>query len=101
MDNKELLEKYEPILMVQLLRVPPMNELRGFAQKLQNDFGYKVLVLPGDIETKVELLSVLKNDIKSVEELQEKVFTLIDNMEKEYNSILKPVGEINEEVKND
>ena len=101
MDNKELLEKYEPILMVQLLRVPPMNELQAFAQKLQNDFGYKVLVLPGDIETKVELLSVLKNDIKSVEELQEKVFTLIGNMEKEYNSILKPVGEINEEVKND
>ena len=96
MDNKELLEKYEPVLVVQLLRVPPMNEIQGFAQKLQNDFGYKVLILPGDIETKVELLSVLKSEVKSIRELQEKVFTLVENMEKEYKSLLNPVGETNE-----
>ena len=73
-----------------------MNELQAFAQKLQNDFGYKVLVLPGDIETKVELLSVLKSEVKDVEELQTKVYTMIDNMEKEYQQILNPVGEIRE-----
>ena len=49
MEEKKLLnqlkglleEKYEPILVVQLLRVPPQSELQAFAQKLVNDFGYK------------------------------------------------------------
>ena len=99
MDNKELLEKYEPILVVQLLRVPPMNELLAFAQKLQNDFGYKVLVLPGDIETKVELLSVLKSDVKEISKLQTKVLKMVDDMEKEYKKILNPVGESNKDGK--
>jgi hypothetical protein len=99
MDNKELLEKYEPILVVQLLRVPPLKELQAFAQKLQNDFGYKVLVLPGDIETKVELLSVLKTETKTITDLQEKVLTLVENMEEEYKAILNPVGEADEEGK--
>ncbi len=99
MDNKELLEKYEPILVVQLLRVPPMNELQAFAQKLQNDFGYKVLVLPGDIETKVELLSVLKSDVKEISKLQTKVLKMVDDMEKEYKKILNPVGESNKDGK--
>ena len=99
MDNKELLEKYEPILVVQLLRVPPMNELQAFAQKLQNDFGYKVLVLPGDIETKVELLTVLKSEVKEVAELQTKVLEMVETMEKEYRDILNPVGESSEDGK--
>tara|TARA_R100000664_G_C2758174_1_gene146858 strand:+ start:81 stop:386 length:306 start_codon:yes stop_codon:yes gene_type:complete len=99
MDNKELLEKYEPILVVQLLRVPPMNELQAFAQKLQNDFGYKVLVLPGDIETKVELLSVLKSEVKEISKLQTKVLKMVDDMEKEYKKILNPVGESSEDGK--
>ena len=58
-------EKYEPILVVQLLRVPPEAELRAFAQKLMNDFGYKVLILPGDVETKVELISVILSPVRS------------------------------------
>tara|TARA_R110002020_G_scaffold299843_7_gene515494 strand:+ start:780 stop:1079 length:300 start_codon:yes stop_codon:yes gene_type:complete len=99
MDNKELLEKYEPILVVQLLRVPPMNELQAFAQKLQNDFGYKVLVLPGDIETKVELLTVLKSEVKEVAKLQTKVLEMVETMEKEYRDILNPVGESSEDGK--
>lgn len=77
-DLKNLLEeKYEPILVVQLLRVPPQAELQAFAQKLVNDFGYKVLVLPGDTETKVELISVLKNDVVKVQDLQNRVLSLI------------------------
>lgn len=100
MDNKEILQnlqnliekKYEPILVVQLLRVPPQKELTAFAQKLVADFGYKVLVLPGDIETKVELISVIKSDVTKIESLQEKVFNLIAELEKEYENSLQPVG---------
>ena len=85
-------EKYEPILVVQLLRVPPEAVLRAFAQKLMNDFGYKVLVLPGDTETKVELISVMKSDVKKVEDLQSRVLQLIKDLEDEYKEILQPVG---------
>jgi hypothetical protein len=90
-------ERYEPILVVQLLRVPPEAELRAFAQKLMNDFGYKVLVLPGDTETKVELISVMKTEIKKVEDLQSRVLQLIGDLEQEYKDLLQPVGSTTEE----
>ena len=90
-------EKYEPILVVQLLRVPPEPELRAFAQKLMNDFGYKVLVLPGDTETKVELVSVMKTEIKKVEDLQSRVLQLIKDLETEYKELLQPVATSQEE----
>ena len=55
MEGKELLsklenllnEKYEPILVIQLLRVPPQDELQAFAKGLSEQFGYKVLVGTG------------------------------------------------------
>jgi len=77
--------------VVQLLRVPPEAELRAFAQKLMNDFGYKVLILPGDVETKVELISVMKSDVKKVEDLQSRVLDLVKTLEEEYKDILSPV----------
>jgi len=105
MEEKKLLnqlkglleEKYEPILVVQLLRVPPQSELQAFAQKLVNDFGYKVLVLPADTETRVELISVLKTDVKEVKELQNRVLSLLKELEDEYAELLQPVGAPNKE----
>ena len=91
------LEKYEPILVVQLLRVPPQSELQAFAQKLVNDFGYRVLVLPGDTETKVELISVFKSEVKEIKELQSRVLSLLKELEEEYSEILQPVGTPKEE----
>lgn len=91
-------EKYEPILVVQLLRVPPEAELRAFAQKLMNDFGYKVLILPGDVETKVELISIVKTEVKKVEDLQSRVLDLIKTLEGEYEESLQPVGTKTDEV---
>lgn len=97
-DLKNLLEeKYEPILVVQLLRVPPQSELQAFAQKLVNDFGYKVLVLPGDSETKVDLISILKSDVVKVKDLQNRVLSLIQELQDEYADVLQPVGTIKEE----
>jgi Icc-related predicted phosphoesterase len=106
MKEKELLsklenllnEKYEPILVIQLLRVPPQEELQAFAKSLSEQFGYKVLVLPGDIETKVELISVLKTDVKKVEDLTNRVLDLIGNLEKEYKDVLMPID--NDDEKN-
>ena len=92
-DLQNLLEeKYEPILVVQLLRVPPQEELKAFAHKLSAEFGYKVLVLPGDIETKVEILSVVKSEVTKIESLQERVLQLIIDLEKEYEETLQPIG---------
>jgi len=90
-------EKYEPILVVQLLRVPPQAELQAFAQKLVSDFGYKVLVLPGDTETKVELISVLKTEVKEVKELQNRVLSLLQELEEEYAEVYQAVGSPNKE----
>ena len=91
-------EKYEPILVVQLLRVPPQEELQAFAKGLSEQFGYQVMVLPGDIETKVELISVLKTDVKKVEDLTNRVLDLIGNLEKEYKDVLIPVSSDDEET---
>ena len=106
MDSKKILknlqnlleEKYEPILVIQMLRVPPSEELRMFANQLMKDFGYKVLVLPGDFETKVELISVLKSDVMKTNDLQEKVLTLIEKLEEEHKEALEMVtGNMSEE----
>ena len=110
MDSKKILknlenlleEKYEPILVIQMLRVPPSEELRMFANQLMKDFGYKVLVLPGDFETKVELISVLKSDVMKTNDLQEKVLTLIDKLEEDNKEALEMVtGNISEEADED
>ena len=110
MDSKKILknlenlleEKYEPILVIQMLRVPPSEELRMFANQLMKDFGYKVLVLPGDFETKVELISVLKSDVIKTNDLQEKVLTLIEKLEEDNKEALEMVtGNISEEVDED
>jgi hypothetical protein len=106
MEEKKLLskledllnEKYEPILVVQLLRVPPQEELQAFAKGLSDQFGYKVLVLPGDIETKVELISVLKTDVKKVEDLTNRVLSLIGDLEKEYKDVLMPIANDDEKT---
>ncbi len=45
--NELLLEKYEPILVIKLIRIPPVEELQAFAAKIQKDFGYQTLLLPG------------------------------------------------------
>ncbi len=84
-------------MVIQLLRVPPQEELQAFAKGLSEQFGYKVLVLPGDIETKVELISVLKTDVKKVEDLTNRVLTLIGDLEKEYKDVLTPVANDGEE----
>ena len=106
MDSKKILknlenlleEKYEPILVIQMLRVPPSEELRMFANQLMKDFGYKVLVLPGDFETKVELISILKSDVMKTNDLQEKVLTLIEKLEEEHKGALEMVtGNTSEE----
>ncbi len=91
-------EKYEPILVIKLLRVPPQEELQRFAKGISEQFGYPVLVLPGDIETKVELISVLKSDVKKVEDLTNRVLDLIGNLEKEYKDVLIPISNDGEET---
>ena len=93
--KKILTEKYEPILVIQLLRVPPQDELQAFARKLSEDFGYKVLVLPGDFETKVELLSILKSDVTKIDKLQSRVLDLIKKLEQEHEEVLQDVQKDN------
>ena len=93
--NGLLTEKYEPILVIYLLRVPPQEELQAFATKLVADFGYKVLVLPGDIETKVELITIMKSEVTDIKDLQNRVLSKIKELEDEYSQALTMVGTVN------
>ena len=72
--NQLLLEKYEPILVIKLMRIPPVEELHTFTKKIQTDFGYNTLVLPGELDTSVEILSVCDIKVKDVEKLQQMVY---------------------------
>ena len=87
--NELLLEKYEPILVIKLIRIPPVDELQAFASKIQKDFGYQTLVLPGEIETSVEIVSVCKTESTEIETLKNKVYETCKLLEVEID---KPVG---------
>ena len=86
--NELLLEKYEPILVIKLIRIPPVDELQAFASKIQKDFGYQTLVLPGEIETSVDIVSVCKADSTEIETLKNKVYETCSLLETEID---KPV----------
>ena len=83
--NELLLEKYEPILVIKLIRIPPVDELQTFASKIQKDFGYQTLVLPGELETSVEIVSVCKSESTEIETLKEKVYKTCKMLEEEMN----------------
>jgi hypothetical protein len=86
--NELLLEKYEPILVIKLIRIPPVEELQAFASKIQKDFGYQTLVLPGELETTVDIISVCKSESTEIGELKEQVYKTCKLLEQELE---KPV----------
>ena len=86
--NELLLEKYEPILVIKLIRIPPVDELQAFASKIQKDFGYQTLVLPGELETTVDIVSVCKSESTEIKELKEQVYKTCKLLEQELE---KPV----------
>jgi len=99
--NELLLEKYEPILVIKLIRIPPVEELQAFASKIQKDFGYQTLVLPGELETSVDIVSVYKTETMEIQTLKEQVYETCKALEKELdNSVeFKTAKEIIEDGK--
>jgi hypothetical protein len=85
--NELLLEKYEPILVIKLRRVPPMEELHAFANKIQEDFKYQTLVLPGELETTVDIVSVCKSKIVEIEDLKKEIFKSLSKLDDEVSEI--------------
>jgi hypothetical protein len=53
------------------------------------------LVLPGDIETRVELITVMKSDVVEIKDLQNRVLSKIKELEDEYAQSLTMVGTVN------
>ena len=101
--NQLLLEKYEPILVIKLMRIPPMEELQAFTKKLQKEFGYNTLVLPGELETSVNILSVCDIEVVDKEKLQQMVYDNIKLLEKDSVDEIKfkTASEIVEDGKED
>jgi|TARA_R100000664_G_C2745655_1_gene133441 hypothetical protein len=81
--NQLLLEKYEPILVIKIMRIPPVEELQAFTKKIQTDFGYNTLVLPGELDTSVEILSVCDVEVTDLEKLQKMVYDNIKLLEED------------------
>tara|TARA_R110000824_G_scaffold26761_2_gene91678 strand:- start:45 stop:386 length:342 start_codon:yes stop_codon:yes gene_type:complete len=84
--NELLLEKYKPILVIKLIRIPPVDELQSFARKIQEDFGYQTLILPGELETSVDIISVCKSEITEIQTLREQVYEACKSLEKELDT---------------
>ena len=80
--KKLLEEKYKPVLVVYLAMIPPVEHIMRLHKQLM-DWGYNVLIIPGNMENKVELLSIIDSTTVSVEELQTKVFDFLILLEKE------------------
>jgi hypothetical protein len=91
MENKELLEKiedllnkkYEPILIIKMMRMPTIEQMKGFRLYLKNEFGYNALIFPGEMETDVKLISVLNTEVEKIEGLQDQMNDLIKRLETE------------------
>jgi hypothetical protein len=91
MENKELLEKiedllnkkYEPILIIKMMRMPTIEQMEGFRLYLKNEFGYNALIFPGEMETDVKLISVLNTEVEKIEGLQDQMNDLIKRLETE------------------
>jgi len=78
-----LTKKYEPILVIKMMRMPTVPEMEGFRQYLKNEFGYNSLIFPGEMETEVKLISVLDTEKVYINDLQEKIDILITRLESE------------------
>ena len=55
--------------------------------KIQEDFKYPTLVLPGELETTVDIVSICKTKISEVEDLRNQVFKCIENLDKELDEM--------------
>lgn len=76
-------EKYAPIMVIYLMGIPDDAEyMHNFAKGIQEHFKYKVLILPGHIENKVELISIMKTDEVVIETLQKQVFDFMEELKK-------------------
>lgn len=78
-----LTKKYEPILVIKMMRMPTVQEMEGFRQYLKNEFGYNSLIFPGEMETEVKLITVLDTEKVYIDDLQEKINILITRLESE------------------
>ena len=76
-------QKYEPILIIKMMRLPSLPEMEGFRQYIKNEFGYNSLIFPGEMETDVKLISVLDSDKVKIEDLNLKIDDLIKRLESE------------------
>jgi hypothetical protein len=81
--KKLLTEKYEPILIVKMMRIPSLTEMEGFRLYIKNEFGYNSIIFPGEMETDVKLISILDFEESKLEDIQKKMNDLIEKLEKE------------------
>jgi hypothetical protein len=80
-----IINKYEPILIIKMMRMPSIKEIEGFRQYLKKEFGYNSLIFPGEMETDVKIISILNSEISKIDDIQIKMDNLIKKLESETN----------------
>ena len=78
-----LLKKFEPILIIKMMRMPTIEELEGFRLYLRKEFGYNSIIFPGEMETDVKLLSVLDFEKTTLDKIQNQMNDLISSLKSE------------------
>jgi len=78
-----IIKKYEPILVIKMMRMPTIQEMEGFRLYIKNNFGYNSLIFPGEMETDVKMVSVLDSEKEKIDDLQKKMDDLIERLESE------------------
>jgi hypothetical protein len=91
MEDREILEqindiltkKYEPLLIIKIMRMPDIKEIEGFRQYIKKEFGYNAIIFPGEMESDVKLLSVINSDPTKIEDIQKQMTDLIERLKNE------------------
>jgi len=76
-------EKYKPLLVIKMMRIPSIEELDVFHRAIKENFGYNSLIFPGEMETDVKIVSILDSQVKDIEDLKKEIYKLIEDLSAE------------------
>jgi|TARA_B100001778_G_C18020521_1_gene376362 hypothetical protein len=80
--NELLIERYKPILVIQLSVSTTRNlsgKLKQFAEDISERTRYEVLIFPDEKETSVKIISICNTETTNIEEIKNYVYKKYEN----------------------
>jgi len=75
--NELLIERYKPILVIQLSVSATRNlggKLKQFAEDISERTIYEVLIFPDEKETSIKIVSICNSETQNIEDIKEYVY---------------------------